>query len=113
LIGDEELGEGLFIDPADETDMLLSVAASYGMKIKYVVNTHSHIDHVMGNAEMVVHRLTDDGPMDAIGPSVTDEMFDTPHQSFFVNQYSQQDLPLKGVPRSADGLDGLHRGGQV
>ena len=55
LIGDEILGEGLFIDPADEADMLLSEAASYGIKIKYIVNTHSHIDHVMGNAEMV-HR---------------------------------------------------------
>jgi hydroxyacylglutathione hydrolase len=53
LIGDEKLGEGLFIDPADEADMLLSEAASYGIKIKYIVNTHSHIDHVMGNAEMV------------------------------------------------------------
>jgi len=55
LIGDEKLGEGLFIDPADEVELLLSEAESYGIKIKYIVNTHSHIDHVMGNAEMV-HR---------------------------------------------------------
>ena len=56
LIGDEKLGEGLFIDPADEVEMLLSEAEAYGIKIKYIVNTHSHIDHVMGNEEMV--RLT-------------------------------------------------------
>jgi glyoxylase-like metal-dependent hydrolase (beta-lactamase superfamily II) len=52
LVGDEKAGEGLFIDPADETDMLLREAASRGLTIKYIVNTHSHIDHVMGNREM-------------------------------------------------------------
>jgi glyoxylase-like metal-dependent hydrolase (beta-lactamase superfamily II) len=54
LIGDEETQEGLFIDPADDADRLLSEAKSQGIhKIKYIVNTHSHVDHVMGNAAMV------------------------------------------------------------
>jgi hydroxyacylglutathione hydrolase len=54
LIGDEETKEGLFIDPAGETDRLISEAKSHGLeKIKYIVNTHSHVDHVMGNAAMV------------------------------------------------------------
>ncbi len=54
LIGDEETQEGLFIDPADDAQRLLSEAKSQGInKIKYVVNTHSHVDHIMGNAEMV------------------------------------------------------------
>jgi len=53
LIGDEESQEGLFIDPADDTTRLLAEAKSHGLsKIKYIVNTHSHVDHVMGNAEM-------------------------------------------------------------
>ena len=53
LIGDEESKEGLFIDPADEADRLISEAKSQGIhKIKYIVNTHSHVDHIMGNAAM-------------------------------------------------------------
>ncbi len=53
LIGDEETQEGLFIDPADHANRLLSEAKSQGInKIRYIVNTHSHVDHIMGNAEM-------------------------------------------------------------
>lgn len=53
LIGDEQAKEGLFIDPSDEHDRLLQEAASHGLTIKYIVNTHHHIDHAMGNKEMV------------------------------------------------------------
>jgi len=53
LIGDENSQEGLFIDPADDTKRLLAEASGHGLnKIRYIVNTHSHVDHIMGNAEM-------------------------------------------------------------
>jgi len=54
LVGDEEAKEGLIIDPADDTDLLLSEAESYGLRIKYIINTHGHVDHIMGNREMVL-----------------------------------------------------------
>jgi glyoxylase-like metal-dependent hydrolase (beta-lactamase superfamily II) len=53
LVADEKTKAGLFIDPAAETDKLVREAESLGLEIKYIVNTHSHIDHVMGNREMV------------------------------------------------------------
>ncbi len=54
LVGDEDSAEGLFIDPSEDSDRLLSEAKSQRIKtIKYIVNTHAHVDHVMGNAAMV------------------------------------------------------------
>ena len=82
LIGDEETQEGLFIDPADDAGRLLAEAKSLGLnKIKYIVNTHSHVDHIMGNAEMVkksgakiiIH--AEDAPALSRTPSYLLEMF--------------------------------------
>ena len=82
LIGDEETKEGLFIDPADDADFLLSEAKSQGVnKIKYIVNTHAHVDHIMGNsamakktgAKIVIHE--EDAPFLTRTPSDLLEMF--------------------------------------
>jgi glyoxylase-like metal-dependent hydrolase (beta-lactamase superfamily II) len=53
LVGDEQAGECLFIDPSDDHARLLQEAAAHNLAVKYVVNTHAHIDHTMGNREMV------------------------------------------------------------
>jgi len=52
LVADEQTREGLFIDPSDDHDLLLQEARAHDLTIKYIVNTHSHIDHTMGNREM-------------------------------------------------------------
>jgi glyoxylase-like metal-dependent hydrolase (beta-lactamase superfamily II) len=53
LVADEQSKEALFIDPSAEHDRLLKEASSLGLTIKYIVNTHYHVDHTMGNREMV------------------------------------------------------------
>jgi len=52
LIGDEETGEALVIDPAAETDQICTLAEKNHLKIKTIVNTHGHVDHISGNLDM-------------------------------------------------------------
>jgi hydroxyacylglutathione hydrolase len=54
LVADEQAKEGLFIDPSDDHDLLLQEAKAHDLTIKYIVNTHCHIDHTMGNREMAL-----------------------------------------------------------
>jgi len=56
IVGCKVTKEALVIDPAGECDRILKEATDKGYTIKYIVNTHSHIDHVMGNRRM--HDLT-------------------------------------------------------
>ncbi len=48
VIGDEQSREAMVIDPGDEIEHVLSVVAEHGLKVKQIVITHAHIDHVGG-----------------------------------------------------------------
>lgn len=52
LIGDEKTGEAAVVDPHGNVPYILEAAESKGLKIKYIVNTHTHWDHVAGNQEL-------------------------------------------------------------
>lgn len=52
LLGDSAAGEALVIDPAADIDGIIAQADKNNMKIKYIVNTHGHVDHIGGNQEM-------------------------------------------------------------
>ncbi|MCX7877198.1 MAG: MBL fold metallo-hydrolase [Ignavibacteria bacterium] len=50
---DELSGEGVIIDPGayydEEKDEIYDFIQASGIVIKYILNTHGHIDHIMGN----------------------------------------------------------------
>lgn len=52
IVGDEAGGEALVIDPGDEVERIREVLARDRLKVKLIVATHAHIDHVGGLAEL-------------------------------------------------------------
>ncbi|MBU0543872.1 MAG: MBL fold metallo-hydrolase [Proteobacteria bacterium] len=69
IVGCEKTREAAVIDPGDEPDKILLTLAGLKLKVKYIINTHGHFDHVGGNkrmkdatgADILIHSL--DAPM--------------------------------------------------
>jgi len=53
LVGDEKSGEALIIDPGldreSEARTIIREIEKNGLRVKYIVNTHGHPDHIGGN----------------------------------------------------------------
>ncbi len=52
ILGCEETREAVVIDPGAEADLILTTLASLKLKVKYLLNTHGHFDHVGANKKM-------------------------------------------------------------
>ncbi len=52
LVADREGGEGVVIDPSFGIDPVLHAIDSRSVKVRFILNTHSHPDHVAGNGEI-------------------------------------------------------------
>lgn len=73
LIGCEEKREAAIIDPGfdnvKEAEKIMKIAEKEKLHIKYIINTHGHLDHISGNgifkkmtgAPILIHE--DDAPM--------------------------------------------------
>jgi glyoxylase-like metal-dependent hydrolase (beta-lactamase superfamily II) len=48
LMGDQETGEAIVIDPGDEVSRIHRRLTELGLKLKQILITHAHIDHVGG-----------------------------------------------------------------
>ncbi|MBN1994792.1 MAG: MBL fold metallo-hydrolase [Anaerolineae bacterium] len=53
IVGCEETGEGVVIDPGDEADLILAEIKESDLTIKYILNTHAHFDHIVANGPLV------------------------------------------------------------
>ena len=52
LIIDDDINEAIVIDPGEGPSALLETISASKLIIKYILNTHAHIDHVLGVEEV-------------------------------------------------------------
>ncbi|HET6780311.1 MAG TPA: MBL fold metallo-hydrolase [Nitrososphaera sp.] len=97
IVADEESGEAAVIDPSWELDKIFQALKKNGWRAKYVINTHTHFDHVLGNehmaevtgAKIVQHKnsqlkkdiAVSDGDTIEIGGSISLRVLHTPGHS--------------------------------
>lgn len=63
ILGDKQSNEAVVVDPGADCEMILAAVARFGLKVKYIINTHGHFDHVGCNkqvqektgAELLIH----------------------------------------------------------
>ncbi len=53
VVACEEKKEAIIIDPGAEADRIYRVVTFHGFTLKYVMNTHGHIDHIGGVAGII------------------------------------------------------------
>lgn len=55
VLEDEETKDAVIIDPSWDLDLVIETLVRNGLKAKYVINTHHHFDHTIGNDAIVKH----------------------------------------------------------
>ena len=52
IIADEDTGDAAIIDPSWDLDEILNILKKNGWRALYIINTHTHFDHVLGNDQV-------------------------------------------------------------
>lgn len=114
LVGSEDTGEALVLDPRRDVDVYLEAARAQELRLKYSVETHQHNDYVNGSLELASRmsievwtgrhsrinfsaRLVDDGERVEMGELIIDVLHTpghTPeHISLLITDRSRGDVP--------------------
>lgn len=52
ILGCEDTKEAIIIDPGDEAETIISKVQALGLKPKFLLHTHAHLDHVGGTSSV-------------------------------------------------------------
>jgi hydroxyacylglutathione hydrolase len=52
IVADEASKDAAVFDPGGDADQILNILSEQGLQLKYIINTHTHWDHVGGNREL-------------------------------------------------------------
>lgn len=52
VFGDPQSQEAIVIDPGDNIDQILAILGQHNLKLKTIIITHAHIDHIGGAAKL-------------------------------------------------------------
>jgi hydroxyacylglutathione hydrolase len=52
IFGDGQSGDALVVDPGDNLEEIQRIVERHGLKVKAIVITHAHIDHIGGAAKL-------------------------------------------------------------
>jgi glyoxylase-like metal-dependent hydrolase (beta-lactamase superfamily II) len=64
IVSDNSTGAAVLVDPGGEPDKIKAVLKKNGLTAKFIINTHGHGDHILGNGyfgiPVYAHRLEKD-----------------------------------------------------
>lgn len=52
IVADEDKKDAVVFDPGGDVEKILSILDKNHLKVKYIINTHTHFDHVGGNRKL-------------------------------------------------------------
>ncbi|MHB8601122.1 MAG: MBL fold metallo-hydrolase [Nitrosotalea sp.] len=55
VLEDEATKESVIIDPSWDLELVLEIIERNDLQVKYIINTHHHFDHTIGNEALVKH----------------------------------------------------------
>jgi len=107
ILGDETTREAIVVDPGDEVERILAVLRAHDLRLKTILNTHAHFDHVGSCREL----------QEATGAAIKLHRADlpiyqtAPRQAATFAAYGVKPIRLAPVDGYLSDADGVQAGG--
>jgi glyoxylase-like metal-dependent hydrolase (beta-lactamase superfamily II) len=112
ILADENSRESAVIDPSWDLEKIFAILNKNGWKVKYIINTHTHFDHILGNeqvaavtgAKIIQHREStekydlpvEDGQIIEVGKIVIQVVHTPGHSKDSISLVVDNELVLTG-----------------